>query len=64
MKTIDQEIERITQRQIARLLAFLQPLQIPAIQEDAIKKYFHIAKNDIINAIGEMKNGQEKDFNR
>lgn len=61
---IEQEIERITQRQIARLLSFLAPLQIPAIQEDAIKKYFHIAKDDILKAIGEMKNGNETNFNR
>lgn len=61
---IEKEIERITQRQIARLLSFLKPLEIPEIQEDAIKKYFHIAKNDIIYAIGEMENGKEKNYNR
>lgn len=53
------EIERIIDRQKARLLTFIEPVNPPEIIKEAIRKYFDYAKEDIKN-IGSMEHGNRK----
>lgn len=54
------EIDRIIDRQKARLLTFIEPVNPPDIIKDAIRKYFDFAKEDIKNIEGSMENGNTK----
>lgn len=54
------EIERIIDRQKARLLSFIEPVNPPEIIKEAIRKYFDYAKEDIKNIEGSMANGNTK----
>lgn len=50
-----EEHERITNRNIARLLTRLKPFNLPQIAEDDIKRAFWFLSNDIINLVSENK---------
>ena len=54
------EIDRIIDRQKARLLSFIEPVNPPEIIKEAIRKYFDYAKEDIKNIEGSMVNGNTK----
>ena len=54
------EIWRIRNRQVARLLTNLKPFELPDIAIDGIKKYFDYCAEDIIN----MDHKEQKHGNR
>jgi len=59
---MEKQIDQIINRQIARLLDHLKPLNIPPIAEDAIKKYFNYANIDIKALVkGDMEHGNNKE---
>ena len=55
------EIDRIIERQKARLLGFIEPVNPPNIIKDAIRKYFDYAKEDIKNIEGCMDYGNTRE---
>lgn len=57
---LNSEIDRILTRQTARLLEFLDPVNPPDIIKEAIRKYFMIAKKDLINYVEVNRNVKSK----
>jgi hypothetical protein len=65
MEHMKDEIWRIRNRQVARLLTNLKGFQLPDIVIDGIKKYFDYFATDIENMVNmENTNGQDTNGNR
>lgn len=64
MDDIREEIWRIRNRQVGRLLKNLSPFKFPDIVIDAIKKYFDYMAEDIENMVRNKENNDEQGYNR
>lgn len=58
---MEQEVERIFNRQFERCKDKLKQVNCPEIYIDCVSKYFNFAKMDIKEI---MENGKERNFNK